>query len=137
MTDDTPTPEALCPVCGRSMVLLHEIRRAFAENLYVFKCKPCGFSATESASTGQNARAAVELTRVCTVSIVPHLWHSNVRVMGPLSWLKMVGITHARHITFPHFGQFGASMASIVNMAPTASVTARRASRANDGAPRV
>jgi predicted RNA-binding Zn-ribbon protein involved in translation (DUF1610 family) len=50
MTDDTPTAETLCPVCGRSMVLLHEIRRAFAENLYVFKCKPCGFSTTESAS---------------------------------------------------------------------------------------
>jgi hypothetical protein len=42
--------EALCPVCGQSMALLHEIRRAFAENLYVFECKPCGFSTTESAS---------------------------------------------------------------------------------------
>jgi hypothetical protein len=26
------------------MMLLHTIRRAFAENLNVFKCKPCGFS---------------------------------------------------------------------------------------------
>jgi hypothetical protein len=30
----------VCPVCRRPMTLLHEIRRAFAENLYVFKCKP-------------------------------------------------------------------------------------------------
>jgi len=29
------------------MILLHTIRRAFAENLNVFKCKPCGFSTTE------------------------------------------------------------------------------------------
>jgi RNase P subunit RPR2 len=42
--------EAICPVCGRPMILLHTIRRAFAENLKVFKCKPCGFSTTEPAS---------------------------------------------------------------------------------------
>jgi hypothetical protein len=34
-------------MCGRPMALLHTIRRAFAENLNVFKCKPCGFSMTE------------------------------------------------------------------------------------------
>ncbi len=32
------------------MILLHTIRRAFAENLKVFKCKPCGFSTTKPAS---------------------------------------------------------------------------------------
>jgi hypothetical protein len=32
------------------MILLHTIRRAFAENLNVFKCKPCGFSMTEPVS---------------------------------------------------------------------------------------
>ncbi len=46
----TSTNEVICPVCGRPMVLLHTIRRAFAENLKVFKCKPCGFSTTEPAS---------------------------------------------------------------------------------------
>jgi hypothetical protein len=46
----TPEPEIICSVCGRPMILLHEIRRAFAENLYVFKCRPCGFSMTEPVS---------------------------------------------------------------------------------------
>jgi hypothetical protein len=33
------------------MILLHEITRTyFAENLYVFKCNPCGFSMTEPIS---------------------------------------------------------------------------------------
>jgi predicted RNA-binding Zn-ribbon protein involved in translation (DUF1610 family) len=44
---DASTNEVICPVCGRAMILLHTIRRAFAENLFVFKCKPCGFSVTE------------------------------------------------------------------------------------------
>ncbi len=51
MTDEhTLEIKKVCPVCRRPMVLLHEIRRAFAENLYVFKCQPCGFSMTEPAS---------------------------------------------------------------------------------------
>jgi predicted RNA-binding Zn-ribbon protein involved in translation (DUF1610 family) len=45
-----PTAETICPVCGRPMILLHVIRRAFAENLNVFQCEPCGFSMTEPAS---------------------------------------------------------------------------------------
>jgi hypothetical protein len=32
------------------MTLLHTIRRAFAEDLNVFQCKPCGFSTTEPVS---------------------------------------------------------------------------------------
>jgi len=32
------------------MALLHVIRRALAENLNVFQCKPCGFSMTEPVS---------------------------------------------------------------------------------------
>jgi hypothetical protein len=44
--------------------LPHTIRRAFADDLNVFKCKPCGFSVTEPASwtapvrltTGQNVQ---------------------------------------------------------------------------------
>jgi hypothetical protein len=32
------------------MTLLHEIRRTFAQNLYVWQCKPCGFSMTEPTS---------------------------------------------------------------------------------------
>jgi predicted RNA-binding Zn-ribbon protein involved in translation (DUF1610 family) len=48
--DPTFTNEVFCPVCGRPMILLHTIRRAFAENLNVFKCKPCGFSTTEPVS---------------------------------------------------------------------------------------
>jgi predicted RNA-binding Zn-ribbon protein involved in translation (DUF1610 family) len=46
----TLTNEVVCPVCGRPMILLHVIRRAFAENLNVFQCKPCGFSTTEPVS---------------------------------------------------------------------------------------
>jgi hypothetical protein len=45
-----PIVETICPSCGREMILLHEIRRAFAENLNVFQCKPCAFSMTEPAS---------------------------------------------------------------------------------------
>jgi predicted RNA-binding Zn-ribbon protein involved in translation (DUF1610 family) len=44
------TAETICPVCGRPMILLHVIRRAFAVTLNVFQCKPCGFSMTEPAS---------------------------------------------------------------------------------------
>ena len=65
MTDKhTPEIKKVCPVCRRPMTLLHEIRRAFAENLYVFKCKPCGFAITEPASwttRPQNASAARKL----------------------------------------------------------------------------
>jgi hypothetical protein len=32
------------------MILLHTIRRRFAEDLNVFKCKPRGFSTTEALS---------------------------------------------------------------------------------------
>ncbi len=46
----TSTNEVICQVCGRPMILLHTIRRAFAESLNVFKCKPCGFSTTEPVS---------------------------------------------------------------------------------------
>lgn len=46
---DTSKPEVICPVCGRPMALLRTIRRAFAEDLNVFKCK-CGFSLTEPVS---------------------------------------------------------------------------------------
>jgi hypothetical protein len=45
-----PASEVICSVCGRPMILLHTIRRAFAEALYVWQCKPCGFSMTEPAS---------------------------------------------------------------------------------------
>jgi hypothetical protein len=49
--DATPTTnEVICPVCGRPMTLPHTIRRAFGENLNVFKCRPCGFSTTELVS---------------------------------------------------------------------------------------
>jgi predicted RNA-binding Zn-ribbon protein involved in translation (DUF1610 family) len=43
--------EAVCPTCGQPMVLLHVIRRAFAESSNVFRCKPCGFSIIEAAQT--------------------------------------------------------------------------------------
>jgi predicted RNA-binding Zn-ribbon protein involved in translation (DUF1610 family) len=61
--DSTFTNEVICPVCGRPMILLRTIRRAFAENLNVFKCKPCGFSTTEPVSwatppSSQNVGAA-------------------------------------------------------------------------------
>jgi predicted RNA-binding Zn-ribbon protein involved in translation (DUF1610 family) len=62
MSEDA-TNEVICPVCGRPMILLHTIRRAFAENLNVFKCKPCGFSTAEpvgwtTASSSQDISAA-------------------------------------------------------------------------------
>ena len=63
---DTPEIKKVCPVCRRPMALLHEIRRAFAENLYVFKCEPCGFSMTEPASwttRPQNASATCKPRR--------------------------------------------------------------------------
>ena len=67
MTDKhTPEIKKVCPVCRQPMILLHEIRRAFAEDLYVFKCQPCGFSMTEPASRTtrpQNASAARQLRR--------------------------------------------------------------------------
>jgi predicted RNA-binding Zn-ribbon protein involved in translation (DUF1610 family) len=51
MTEDTePVVETICPVCGRTMMFLHTIRRAFADSLNVFQCKPCGFSTTEPES---------------------------------------------------------------------------------------
>jgi ribosomal protein L37AE/L43A len=62
----TPEIKKVCPVCRQPMILLHEIRRAFAEDLYVFKCQPCGFSMTEPASwttRPQNASAARRLRR--------------------------------------------------------------------------
>jgi len=46
----TPANEVICPVCGREMIFLTMIRRAFIEELNVFQCKPCGFSTTEPAS---------------------------------------------------------------------------------------
>jgi predicted RNA-binding Zn-ribbon protein involved in translation (DUF1610 family) len=53
------TVEVVCPVCGRPMKLLHTIRRAFADNLNVYQCKPCGFSMTEPVSWTTNpSRAA-------------------------------------------------------------------------------
>jgi predicted RNA-binding Zn-ribbon protein involved in translation (DUF1610 family) len=48
MTEEAPI-EMPCPVCGGPMILLHTIWRAFAENLNVFQCKPCGFSTTADA----------------------------------------------------------------------------------------
>jgi hypothetical protein len=36
-----------CPACGQSMTLKRMIRRAFAENLEVRECKPCGLSVTQ------------------------------------------------------------------------------------------
>jgi hypothetical protein len=50
--DFTPSNEVACPVCGRPMTF-QIIRRAFAENLYAFECKPCGLSMTapESSTT--------------------------------------------------------------------------------------
>jgi predicted RNA-binding Zn-ribbon protein involved in translation (DUF1610 family) len=49
MTEEAPI-EMPCPACGRPMILLHTIWRAFAENLNVFQCKPCGFSTIVEAS---------------------------------------------------------------------------------------
>jgi hypothetical protein len=46
----TFTNQVIYPICGRPMILLLRIRRAFAEDLNVFKCKPCGFSTTEPVS---------------------------------------------------------------------------------------
>jgi uncharacterized protein (DUF983 family) len=42
----TPGNEVACPVCGTPMIF-QIIRRAFAEGLYAFECKPCGLSMTE------------------------------------------------------------------------------------------
>jgi hypothetical protein len=39
-----------CPVYGRPMTS-QIIRRAFAEHLYAFECKPCGLSMTKSESS--------------------------------------------------------------------------------------
>ena len=47
----SPIVKTICPVCRQPMRLLHVIRRAFAENLNVFQCKPCGFSMTVPASS--------------------------------------------------------------------------------------
>ena len=43
MVDEMPI-EMLCPVCGEGMIHLHTIYRAFAANLNVFRCEPCGYS---------------------------------------------------------------------------------------------
>jgi predicted RNA-binding Zn-ribbon protein involved in translation (DUF1610 family) len=56
---DASTNDVICPVCGKAMILLHTIRRAFAENLYVFKCKPSGFSTTEPVSRTNPTTVAV------------------------------------------------------------------------------
>jgi transcription initiation factor IIE alpha subunit len=49
--DFTPSNEVItCPVCGRPMTF-QIIRRAFAENLHAFECKPCGLSMTEPESS--------------------------------------------------------------------------------------
>jgi Na+/H+ antiporter NhaD/arsenite permease-like protein len=37
------TNGAICPVCGPPIILLHTIKRAFAEDQNVFKCKPRSF----------------------------------------------------------------------------------------------
>jgi hypothetical protein len=51
MSEDlTLSNEVPCPVCGSPMTL-QIIRRAFAENLYAFECKPCGLSMTEPESS--------------------------------------------------------------------------------------
>jgi hypothetical protein len=51
MRDDlTSNNEVACPICGRPLTLLI-IRRAFAENLYAFECKPCQLSMTEPERT--------------------------------------------------------------------------------------
>jgi hypothetical protein len=51
--DPTPSNEVACPVCGQPMTL-QIIRRAFAENLYAFECKPCGLSMTDPESSTTN-----------------------------------------------------------------------------------
>jgi hypothetical protein len=66
---EKPTPEVkrLCPVCRRPMILLHEITPTyFAENLYVFKCKPCGFSMTEPVSLTTRPRDAGATRKKCS-----------------------------------------------------------------------
>jgi predicted RNA-binding Zn-ribbon protein involved in translation (DUF1610 family) len=46
--------EMLCPVCGQAMIHLHTIYRAFAANLNVFRCVPCGYStAVEEPPAGE------------------------------------------------------------------------------------
>jgi hypothetical protein len=55
--------------------------------------------------------------RVCAVIVVPQVRHSNVRVIGPLSCSKMLGITRARCISFLHFGQAGCSVVPVIIMA--------------------
>jgi predicted RNA-binding Zn-ribbon protein involved in translation (DUF1610 family) len=50
---DAYTDEVICPVCGRSMILLQMIRRAFGENLNLFECTPCGFSDPLRAKTAK------------------------------------------------------------------------------------
>lgn len=51
------TDKVTCPACGRSMTLLYTIRRAFAENLNVFKCR-CGLTLAKPESKTTPPRAA-------------------------------------------------------------------------------
>jgi hypothetical protein len=57
MSDVTPTDKVTCPACGRRMTLLYTIRRAFAENLNVFKCR-CGLTLAKPESKTTPPRAA-------------------------------------------------------------------------------
>jgi hypothetical protein len=55
--DFIPSNEVACPVCGRPMTL-QIIRRAFAENLYAFECRPCGLSMTNSEKLDDSSHRA-------------------------------------------------------------------------------
>jgi hypothetical protein len=39
----------LCPNCFQSMRLLSTMRRAFTEDIDMFRCRPCGLSTTRLA----------------------------------------------------------------------------------------
>jgi hypothetical protein len=72
--------------------------------------------------------------RDCNVIVVPQRWHANVRVVGALSCPKMLGITRASCINFPHFGQVGRSIGSVGMGRPSAALKlqASRKGRANN-----
>jgi hypothetical protein len=57
MSDVKPTDEVACPACGRRMTLLSTVRRAFAENLNVFKCR-CGLTLAKPESRTTPPRTA-------------------------------------------------------------------------------
>jgi predicted RNA-binding Zn-ribbon protein involved in translation (DUF1610 family) len=79
---NVPTAETICPVCGRSMIFLHEIRRAVSENLYVWQCKPCDFSMTGPASwTTQPDKFRVSLPKIPSAGIGGV--RQNQRIIGP------------------------------------------------------